>query len=350
VLDEYLKIFIRKMPKIELHLHLEGSIHPQTALDFMRRNNSVAAPKSASEIRELYRFSNLTEFVKGMRTVSDNIRHLEDLQRVTCELLDSLISQNVRYVEFDCAFQKYFKLGFSIDEVIEAIYSCARQKQNDHSIEVRLVVNLLRSHGPDSAVETVEKVIGAKHPFIVGVGLSGDESKYPQSLFTDAFELAKRHNIHRTVHAGEAMGASSVWDAILLLGAERIDHGTRSIEDEQLVRYLVEKQIPLTQCITSNILLGVVKDIKSHPFASFYRDGVAVTLNTDDPQVFNTSLQDEYYLVAEAFRLHKYDFAKIVFNGIYASFANEETKKQLYDDFENEIKNLIEQTQPFINL
>ena len=350
MLDEQLVQFIEKMPKVELHLHLEGSIHPQTAFDFMKRNDFKGAPKSASEIKDLYRFRNLTEFVEGMRTVSDNIRHLEDLHRVTCELINALVEQNVRYVEFDCAFQKYLKLGFNIEEVIESIYSCAQERKEQNGIEVRLVVNLLRSHGPESALQTVQKVIDINHPFIVGIGLSGDESQYPQELFAEAFRLAQSHNLHRTVHAGEAMGPTSVWGAIEDLGAERIDHGTRAIEDAQLVRYLVQHQIPLTQCLSSNLRLNVVDDLDSHPFGKFYQQGVCVTLNTDDPQVFNTTLTNEYLIAARAFGLSIFDFTKIVLNGIYASFTSDDKKTQLFDDFESELCILLEEVQSNIKL
>ena len=341
MIEEKLREFIRLMPKVELHLHLEGSIRPQTALDLLQRNNSHSKAQNIDDIRRLYRFSNLTEFVEGMRTVSDNLRYMEDICRVTRELLQSLVEQNIRYVEFDCAVQKYLDLGYPLVEIIDTIYACAQEIKAKHTFQVYLVVNLLRSHGAKKAVHLVEAVGRLDHPFIVGVGLSGDENKYPPELFRDAFVLARQMNLHRTAHAGEGVGAESIWKAIRELEVDRIDHGTKSCEDESLVDYLVKHQIPLTQCLTSNLKLNVVESIKRHPFGLFNRRGVCVTLNTDDPQVFGTSLTDDYLLAAKAFDLDAHQIAKIVLNGVQAAFIDEKAKQQLRLDMVYEIDALM---------
>jgi len=341
VVDEKLSEFIRLMPKVELHLHLEGAIRPETAIDLMKRNNSHSKAQKIDDIRRLYRFSNLTEFVEGMRTVSDNLRFLEDVCRVTRELLQSLVEQNIRYVEFDCAVQKYVDLGFPLAEVVDAIHATTQEIQTKHDFQAYLVVNLVRSHGAKKAVHLVEEVAALDHPFIVGIGLSGDENKYPPELFRDAFVLARQLNLHRTAHAGEGVGPESIWNAIKKLEVERIDHGTKSCEDDSLVDYLVEHQIPLTQCLTSNLRLNVVESIKRHPFGLFNRRGVCVTLNTDDPQVFGTTLTDEYMLAAKTFNLDAHQLSKIVLNGVQAAFIDERTKDQLRLDLMSEIEGLM---------
>jgi adenosine deaminase len=170
--------------------------------------------------------------------------------------------------------------------------------------------------------------------------LSGDEIQYPQELFRKAFKEAKAFNIRRTAHAGEAVGPPSIWNAIQYLEIDRIDHGTRAIEDDDLVEYLAEKQIPLTQCITSNLKLKVVSETVKHPFGKFLRKGLLVTLNTDDPQVFGTQLIDEYLLAARAFDLNAVDLEKIVLNGIKASFINIDEKEKLLRNVKSEIQHL----------
>ncbi len=341
MVDEKLSEFIRLMPKVELHLHLEGAIRPQTALDLMKRNNSHSKAQDIDDIKRLYRFGNLTEFVEGMRTVSDNLRYLEDVCRVTRELLQSLAEQNIRYVEFDCAVQKYIDLGFSLAEVIDTIQSCAKEVADKRKFQAYLVVNLLRSHGAQKAVKLVESVAKLDHPFVVGIGLSGDENKYPPEIFRDAFMLARQMNLPRTAHAGETVGAGNVWKAIRELDAHRIDHGTKAQEDETLLDYLVEHQIPLTQCLTSNLRLNVVESIQRHPFGSFHRRGMCVTLNTDDPQVFGTTLTDEYLLAANAFNLDAHQIATIVLNGVQASFIDEKAKQQLRLNVKSELDALM---------
>ncbi len=337
VVEKNLKKFIKKMPKVELHVHLEGSIRPQTALELMRRNDPSKAPANSYDVKKIYRFDNLSEFVQGMRNVSDNIQNLADLQQVALELFESLVEQNVQYVEFDCAVQKYIDLGFSLEEIVDALYRCSLEFPVKNRLKSHLIINLQRSHDPAQVCALVEQVANLNHPYIIGIGLSGDESSYPQSLFVKAYQIAREAGLHRTVHAGEAAGAKSIWDALTKLHAERIDHGTRAIDDMKLVDYLQEHEIPLTQCLSSNINLNVVDGYENHPFDKFYKKGLCVTLNTDDPQVFGVSLTREFEIAAEYFALGPDDLAKIVLNGIIASFESEKNKLLLRERIEKEI-------------
>ncbi|HNT65070.1 MAG TPA: adenosine deaminase [bacterium] len=340
MIDKKLHDFIVKMPKVELHLHLEGSIRPETAIDLMRRNRMKSVPKRAEQVRDFYRFDNLGEFVDAMRTVSDNIRHLQDLTRVADELLDCLARENVRYVEFDCAVEKYLRQGYALCDIIDAIDRSVQRAQAQYSLQARVTINLLRSHNTDSMLRLVEEVAALHHPLVVGIGLSGDERKFKQSLFRAVFERAAELGLHRTVHAGEAVGPESVWSALRDLHVERIDHGTNAHKDQELVDYLAEKKIPLTQCLTSNLKLQVVDSIKHHPFGDFFRRGLVVTLNTDDPQVFGTQLIDEYRLAAEAFHLDAEDMGKIALNGIRAAFLPEAEKETLLQELQSELQQM----------
>lgn len=331
--------FIGRMPKVELHLHLEGTIQPTTAIELMHRHQAVNAPQTVTELLNLYNFQDLTHFVQAMKIVSNHITTLEDLHRICGEMLVELVRQNVKYIEFDCALQKYVDLGWPLLDVITVLEKAVQEAQACYGIMAGLVVNLQRSHGAEKTAHLVEAVCKLAHPFIRGIGLSGDETKYPQREFTRAFAIAREAGLHRTVHAGEAMGSQSVWDALSLLHAERIDHGTRSIEDPKLVRHLIEKQIPLTQCLTSNKRLNIVAEVSQHPFQLFFRSGVLVTLNTDDPQIFQSSLTDEYQLAFQTFSLSHDELRRIVLNGVRACFLSPVGKEQLLLEFSKVEKN-----------
>ncbi|MBN2355909.1 hypothetical protein JXO59_07335, partial [candidate division KSB1 bacterium] len=214
MIDHQLDEFIRKMPKVELHVHLEGSIQPQTAIALMRRNNSELLPEDADDVKELYNFDNLSQFVTAMRSVSNNIVQLEDLTRVADELFEHLALQHVRYVEFDCALQKYLDLGFELADIVDAVYKSAKRAEEHLGILSRLIVNQIRSYGSEVCANLVRRVADLNHPFIAGVGLSGDEMKSPQKEFIKSYDIAREAGLGRTVHAGEAVGPESIWDAL----------------------------------------------------------------------------------------------------------------------------------------
>lgn len=325
--------YIWRMPKIELHVHLEGSIQPATAIALMQRNRARYVPKSSAEVERLYRFEDLSQFVTAMRTVSNHLQQPGDLQRIVRELLQTLINQNVLYVEFDCALQKYLDLGFDLAETVDLIDLCTQQVAPQ--IQARMIVNLQRSHGDEKTAALVEQVARLDHPLIAGVGLSGDESLFPQSGFIRTFAIATEACLHRTVHAGEARGPESVRDALDLLQAERIDHGTRAMEDPALVERLRAEKIPLTQCLSSNLRLNVVPGIAQHPFPCFLRQGLLVALHTDDPEVFQVTLTDEYRLAQKSFDLTTAELRKIVLNGVEGAFLPAEKKEALRRQIES---------------
>ena len=318
------------MPKIELHLHLEGSIQPETAFQLIKKNNHRNTPHSVDSIKNMYRFGNLTEFIYGMRSVTDNITSIEDLKYIAGQMFNNLVESNVIYVEYDCALQKYINFGFKLVDIINALWDCGQEYEKKYGLQSKLIVNAQRSHGAESVESLAKKIILLKHPYIIGFGLSGDESKYPQKLYAGAFQRLHKNGIHRTVHAGEAAGPQSIWDAINLLKAERIDHGTRAVEDENLVEFLIKNEIPLTQCLTSNLKLNVVKKIADHPFKLFFKKNVLVSLNTDDPAIFDSSLLKEYLIAAKYFHLTINDFERLSSNTIKSTFLPDSEKRKLH--------------------
>ena len=329
--------FIQKMPKAELHLHLEGSIRPDTAAFLY---NQLHEPIDSFQIKSMYRFDNLKSFIDGMQKVSGNIRTPQHLYRITRELLETCALQNIIYLEFDSALQKYVNLGLKLEEVVEAITQGMAEAESRFGIQSRLLVNLQRSHGAESAIELVKQVISLNAPAIVGIGLSGYEKSGDIAPFVPAFELAKNAGLHLTAHAGEVTGPESIWNAIEFLHVERVDHGTRAIDDPNLMDVLRQRQIPLTQCLSSNIHLHVCRNFNEHPFPVFYKKGMIVTLNTDDPEVFQVSLTGEYQKAAHYYHLKNQDMVNIVQNTIKASFLTPTEKNVMQHRVEQECRKL----------
>ncbi len=338
--------FIKNMPKVELHVHLEGSIRPDTASYLFNCNHQNVDP---IHIKGLYRYGNLKNFIRGMQKVSDNIKTPDHLGRIARELLETLALQQVMYVEFDCALQKYKNLGLSIKEILDTIYKNVIEAKEHYQIESRMIVNLQRSFGAQSAMDLVQEIVKLDHPLVVGIGLSGYENTGSMAEFRQVYKFAKQNNLSCTVHAGEIGGPESIWQAITKLEIDRIDHGTQAIQDELLVEYLVKNNIPLTQCLTSNVKLNVCENLQDHPFPQFYNKGVMVTLNTDDPEVFGVSLTGEYQKAASYFNLREKDMMNIVLNGLKASFMNDDEKKQ-YSEFAQQKFSKLFKKQPSYSL
>ncbi|HIJ42108.1 MAG TPA: adenosine deaminase [Deltaproteobacteria bacterium] len=339
-IDRRLADFIRWMPKVELHMHLEGCISPATANALIKRNRPGHHAPGPVEIVKLYKFNSLPDFVYSMQQVSNNLRTPQDVARIAKEILTPLIAQNVRYVEFDCALSKYILLGNSLKETVDAIKEVVHELEAEHDFHAKLVANIIRHHGPETARSLVEKIIDLSDDFIVGIGLSGDEKAFPASMFKEVFDLAKNAGFNCTVHAGEGAGPESVWAALRDLNADRIDHGIRSREDESLIRFLQKNHVPLTQCLTSNVQLGLVRDLNDHPFRNFYDQGLMVSLHTDDPEVFHVSLTSEYFLAGKQFRLVADDFQRLTTNAIYSSFLPHDRKAEIAFKMKEELNSL----------
>ena len=332
----HLADFIRWMPKVELHMHLEGCIRASTANALIKRNHPGHKTLGNAGILKLYRFNSLSDFVYSMGKVSDNLKSPQDLARVAQETFSALIAQNVRYVEFDCALSKYLKLGYPLNVIVDAIKEVVSGLETEYDFKAKMLANIIRHHGPETARSLVEQLIDLSDDFIVGIGLSGDEKAFPAPMFKDTFDLARKAGLKITVHAGEDDGPVSVWDALNTLNAHRIDHGIRSMDDESLVRYLKKHNIPVTQCLTSNLRLGLVDSLDDHPFRSFYDQGLTVSLHTDDPEIFHVSLTSEFALAASQFELGAEDIEKIVMNSVVSSFLPDDQKAEMASDIRDE--------------
>jgi aminodeoxyfutalosine deaminase len=309
--------FVDALPKVELHLHLEGSIAPSTLLALARSQPNSLLPRDEEGLRALYRFRDFTHFLEVYRMVCRQLQRAEDFALITRELGASLAAQNVRYAEVTVTPIGHVRRGVAPEALFEGIEQGRAEVEAEHGVRLRWCTDIDGGR-PDLAVETVELVLQHRPAGLVSLGRGGEET--PRAQFGRAFDIARDAGLHSAPHAGEAAGPQSVWDAIDRLGAERVGHGVRCLEDPDLVAELRERRIPLEVCPTSNVRTGVVAGLAAHPLPRLIQEGLVVTLNSDDPPMFGTTLRDEYLTTAQVLSVGAAGLAHLARNAASAAF------------------------------
>jgi adenosine deaminase len=336
--------FAEAMPKVELHIHLEGSIRPETALTLARRHNRTLPADDVAGLREWFCFRDFRHFIDVYLALSDLLRTPEDFEFIVIELGREMARQNIRYAEV--TFTAYTHLwqdkGLTPDDLIAGLDAGRAAIRRMFGVELAWIIDIPRNlsfnritglYNGKASGPTVDMALAWKDRGVVALGLGGYELGAPPEPFAAAFDRARAGGLHSIPHAGEHVGPEGVWGAIRSLQAERIGHGVRAIEDPELVAYLVEHQIPLEINPSSNIRLGVYPDFGSHPLRRFWDAGVYVTVNSDDPPLFNTTLNQEYRLLIDAFGFGVNELEQVSLNALRASFLPDERKKALETAF-----------------
>jgi aminodeoxyfutalosine deaminase len=294
--------------KAELHLHLEGSITPDT----MRE---LAPQVSAGEIRERFRFSSFAGFLECFKWVAERLRSPEDYALVTRRLLEALARQNVSYAEITLS------AGVVLwkHQDFAPIYDAVQREAVRSAVNVQWNLDAVRHFGEEHAMQVAQLASRLVGRGVVSFGIGGDEQRGPAAWFGEVYGFARAHGLRLTAHAGETAGPESVWDA-LQLGAERIGHGIRAVEDDALLRHLAGHNIPLEICISSNVATGAVRSLNAHPVRQLYDAGVPIVLNTDDPGLFGTTLEREYEIAANEFGFSENELRQIAENGFRYAF------------------------------
>ena len=288
---------IAALPKVELHLHLEGSLRPATMLSLAERHDFDLAADSAEELTAQYRFGSFDAFLRLFMQGLEVLKDGEDFTTATVELAKELAAQNVRYAEVTTTPYNHHRRGIAMVEYVSGLNEGRRRAREDHGVELGWICDIPRELEDPDLGFTVELITGPGAPDgVVALGLGGPEVGFPAEWFAGSFARAKAAGLGSVPHAGETVGPESVWGAIRALGADRIGHGVRSVEDPELLGYLVEHAIPLEVSMTSNVLLGVAPSIEDHQIRPLLDAGVTVTLNTDDPAYFSTDLNRELQL------------------------------------------------------
>ncbi len=333
--------FIKVMPKVEMHVHLEGSIEPETLLQLAQRN-SVELPATTVEgLRDWYTFTDFSHFVEIYIAISSCICSGKDIEHVAKEFLRGQAAQNIRYSEVTFTPYTHYSLNTQIpfSEQIAALGRARRWADEELDVGVGWVLDFARNIPPVEHAETVAGwAVDGIDDGVVGFGVGGLEAGYPPELFERAFAIAREAGLASQPHAGEIAGPESIWGAIDVLKATRIGHGVRCLEDPQLVEVLRERQIPLDVSPTSNVCLGVAPSFAEHPLPRLIEAGLFVTLNSDDPPMFNTTLTEEYLKAATYFRLDRMAIEELVLNGVKASVLPEDNKKKMLRSFRSQFK------------
>jgi adenosine deaminase/aminodeoxyfutalosine deaminase len=298
--------FIAAMPKAELHLHLEGSVEPETLQEL----------DPSRDFGTLYEYADFDAFLRTFGVVSKLLRGPDDYALITRRLLKRLERQNVRYAEIIVAAGVVLWKEQDFAPIFDAICAAA----SGSSVEVRWILDAVRQFGPERVMAVAKLAAERRDRGVVAFGIGGSEARGPAEWFTEAFSFAKSAGLHVVAHAGESMGPESI-RAALALGAERIGHGIAAAQDEALMAELRDRDIPLEICITSNLVTGVVALIEDHPVRRLFDAGVPITLNTDDPAMFRCTLEGEYRLAARQFGFTENELRAIAENGFRYAFA-----------------------------
>jgi aminodeoxyfutalosine deaminase len=325
-----IEAFIAALPKVELHVHLVGSASVPTVLELTRRHPGSPVPTSEEELRAFYEFRDFPHFAEIYEGVNGLVREPEDVATLVTGAARDLASQNVRYVELTVTPYSHQRVGMPRRAITEALDLAARQA-SEYGLRVGYIFDIPGEYGVEGARATLDHALADPPEALVGFGLAGIEQERPRyrDVFRDAFRAATAAGLHSVPHGGEMTGPETIWEVLEGLGAERIGHGTSCVGDPRLMAHLRETQIPLEVCPTSNVRTRQVRDIASHPLPRMLEAGLFVTLNSDDPPMFGTTLDREYRVVSEVFGLGAPDLAALSRNAVQASFLDPDGKRSI---------------------
>lgn len=323
--------FIARLPKVELHLHLEGSVQPNTLLELSRAKDRLKQETDdwiSERTRQGFRYSSFQEFLDAFKLVTLLLETPSDYALATKRLLEWLAAQKVKYAEVTLSAGALLWKKQSIQAVFESVSEAAGEAGKQFGLRINWIFDAIRQFGVAQAREVLHWAGRFGASGVVAFGIGGDEERGPAELFTDVYRQARDLGLHVTAHAGETAGPESVRKAVELLGAERIGHGLAAACDAGVLKLLRDRRIPLEVCPTSNLCTGVAR-LEDHPLPKFLEAGLVVTLNSDDPAMFGTSLEREFLLAARQFGLSPKQLVRLCENAIRAAFLPKDDQELL---------------------
>jgi adenosine deaminase len=336
---------LRRLPKAELHCHLDGSVRPETLLDLAREYGKAMPAPDAQSLGKYMKVGdahNLEEYLQRFEVTLAVLQTEAALERVAYELAEDAARDGVRYIEIRYAPALNVCEGLSLEQAIEAPLRGLARAERDHGVIARVLVTALRTQAPARSREMAELAVAFKHRGVVGFDLAGGERGHPAADHASAFEYVRCHDMACTCHAGEGDGPASVRQAVHVCGAHRIGHATRLIEDASLTDYCNDHRIPLEICLTSNVQTRVASSYETHPFRTYFDRGLNVVLNTDNRLMSGVTLTDEYHHAARSLRFTFDELARVALNGFESSFLPLAERTRLVDAARAEIAELRE--------
>jgi adenosine deaminase len=324
---------IRKLPKAELHCHLDGSVRPRTVLELAREQGvelpTTSLPKLTRLMQAGKRTRNLGDYLRIFDLTLAVMQQREALYRTAYELVEDCAAENVRHLEVRYSPILHRKKRLPFEDIVDPVIAGLRDAGAKHDMSTGVIICGIRSMAPRVSMALAELAVAYKGRGVLAFDLAGQERDYPAKAHREAFQLILEHNINSTVHGGEAFGAASIAQALHYCGAHRIGHGTRLREDPDLMRYVRDHRVPLEMCLSSNIQTRAVKRIQDHPCGDYFRQGLRVTLNTDNRLMSATTLSEEIALAARAFRFSPYEIKRVILNGFKSAFLPYPQKARL---------------------
>lgn len=326
--------WIAALPKAELHVHQVGSASPRIVAELAQRHGDTPVPHDVDDVAGYFQFTDFAHFVTVYLSVVDLIRTPEDVRMLTYEIARDMTSQSIRYAELTCSPYTSVIRGIEPEAFCEAIEDARRGAERDFGLVLRWCFDIPGESGIPAADETIRIATQVRPDGLVSFGLGGPEIGVPRPQFKPHFDRALAAGLHSVPHAGETTGPRTIWDALEELGAERIGHGTSATQDPALIAHLVERRIPLEVCPTSNIATRAVVSLDEHPIRQLVAEGVVVTVNSDDPPMFETTLCREYAVAAELLDLDEAGLVALARDAVDASFAGDDVKVRLRSELE----------------
>jgi adenosine deaminase len=341
-MDEPLPLSVfQRLPKTDLHVHLDGSMRLQTVLDLAREQN-VALP--ATDLEGLARAlhvgettGSLVKYLEAFDITLAVLQTADALYRAAYELAADAAAENVRYMEVRYSPMLHTREGLRLTQIVETVLKAMHDAGLAFGIEVRVILCGIRNISPESSLEMAELVVAYKNRGVVGFDLAGAEYDYPPKDHQDAFALVRRNNINVTIHAGEAYGPASIAQALHVCGAHRIGHGCRLREDGDLLHYVVDHRIPLECCPSSNVQTGAVRSLESHPIRLYYNLGSRITVNTDNRLITNTTVSNELFLLHTKLGFGLRDIKQLILNGFKSAFLPYHEKRRYLETISEEL-------------
>ena len=333
---------LKKVPKAELHIHIEAVITLASVKKLYKKRFGKAMTKQ--EASELFSYEDLSGFIAAFLKVQDLFTEVKDFDLVFEDFAKYLEDNNVKYCEAFFAPSAFIKKGFDYKEMVENFSANIKKIKKEKDITIKLLADVSRTFGLENAQANYDLVKKVPCDEIIGIGLGGNEVKGPCNLFGPVFVQAHNDGLHAVAHAGEDAGPESVWDAIKVLNSERIGHGITTIQDPELVKYVAENKIPLEVCPTSNVFTKhYVKSMEEHPVRALYDAGILVTIGSDDPVFFKTTVNEEYYNLYSKLNFTISEIEDLICNSFKASFLAETEKenyiqevKKIFTDFKTQ--------------
>ncbi len=341
------KDLIKRVPKVELHDHLDGGLRIETILDIAKRDNIELPSYETEKLREFFirgcRQKSLVLYLETFAVTTAVMQTKEDLERIAYEAVEDLSRENVVYAEIRFAPSLHTRRGLALEEIVEAVLSGLEKGKRDYGMSYGLLLCAMRNADPNESMKIAKLATSYMGKGVVGLDLAGGENGFPAKDHKAAFDYIRANNGYITIHAGEAFGPESIWQALQLCGAHRIGHGVRLIEDTMvsgnniaklgpLSQYVLDRRIPMEMCLTSNVGTGAVESFETHPFPLFYRSGFCVCLCSDNRLMSDTNLTKELTIATETYGIDIDDLERITLNAMQSAFIHYEEKMHLIND------------------